>query len=71
MSIKTGNFNDSLDRAWSNEWGAYKTTTATVRRSSKSNKFSEQNNNSARASHFFVYFFNTLPAQIRREMTKF
>ena len=32
--------------------------------------FNEQNNNSACASHFFVHFF-AVPAQLRREMTKF
>ena len=36
----------------------------------KSNRFNEQNNNSARASRFFVHFF-AVPAQLRREMTKF
>ena len=36
----------------------------------KSNRFSEQNNNSARASRFVVHFF-TVPEQLRREMTKF
>ena len=36
----------------------------------KSNGFNEQNNNSARASRFFVHFF-AVPAQLRREMTKF
>ena len=34
------------------------------------NRFNEQNNNSARASRFFVQFF-AVPAQLRREMTKF
>ena len=37
---------------------------------SKNNRFNEQNNNSARASRFFVRFF-AVPAQLRREMTKF
>ena len=32
--------------------------------------FNEQNNNSARASRFFVHFF-AFTAQLRREMTKF
>ena len=36
---------------------------------SKSNRFNEQNNNSARASCFFVHFF-AFTAQLRREMTK-
>ena len=36
----------------------------------KNNRFNEQNNNSARASRFFVHFF-AVPAQLRREMTKF
>ena len=30
----------------------------------------EQNNNSARASRFFVHFF-VIPAQVRREMANF
>ena len=37
---------------------------------SKNNRFNEQNNNSARASRFFVQFF-AFTAQLRREMTKF
>ena len=32
-------------------------------------RFNEQNNNSARASRFFVHFV-AIPAQLRREMTK-
>ena len=36
----------------------------------KSNRFNEQNNNSARASRLFVHFF-AVPAKLRREMTKF
>ena len=36
----------------------------------KPNGFHEQNNNSARASRFFVHFL-AVPAQQRREMTKF
>ena len=36
----------------------------------KTNRFNEQNNNSARASRFFVQFF-AVAAQLRREMTKF
>ena len=36
----------------------------------KKNRFNEQNNNSARASRFFVHFF-AFTAQLRREMTKF
>ena len=34
------------------------------------NRFNEQKNNSARASRFFVHFF-AVPAQLRREITKF
>ena len=37
---------------------------------SKNNGFNEQNNNSARASRFFVHSF-AFTAQLRREMTKF
>ena len=33
----------------------------------KSNRFNEQNSNSARALRFFVLFF-TVPAQLRREI---
>ena len=40
------------------------------RQKKKKNRFNEQNNNSARASRFFVHFF-AVPAQLRREMTKF
>ena len=36
----------------------------------KKNRFHEQNNNSARVSRFFVYFF-VFTAQPRREITKF
>ena len=36
----------------------------------KGNRFNEQNHNSACASRFFVHFF-AVPAQLRREMTKF
>ena len=36
----------------------------------KSNRFNEQNNNSARASPFFVHFV-AVPAQLRPEMTNF
>ena len=36
----------------------------------KATGFNEQNNNSARASRFFVYSF-PVPAQLRREITKF
>ena len=50
--------------------GPYETTTATETGTSKSNRFNEQNNSSARASRFFVHFF-AVPAQLRREMTKF
>ena len=39
-------------------------------RNYESNRFNEQNNNSALASRFFVYFF-AVPAQLRREMAKF
>ena len=35
----------------------------------KNNRFNEQNNNSARASRFFVHLFS-VPVQVRREMTK-
>ena len=35
-----------------------------------SKKFNEQNDNSARASRFFVYLF-AAPAKLQREMTKF
>ena len=50
------------------KWGPYETTTPTG--TSKNNRFNEQNNNSARASRFFVHFF-AFTAQLRREMTKF
>ena len=40
------------------------------RQSHKSNRFNEQNNNSARASRFFIHFL-AVPVQLRREMTKF
>ena len=33
-------------------------------------RFNEKNNNSARASRFFVHFF-AVPTQLRREMTEF
>ena len=36
----------------------------------KHNWFYEQNNNSVRTSRFFVHFF-AVPAQLRREMSKF
>ena len=36
----------------------------------KSNRFNQQKNNNSRASRFFVHFF-AVPAQLRREMTKF
>ena len=36
----------------------------------KSNGFNEQNNKAARASRFFVHFV-AVPAQLRREITKF
>ena len=45
--------------------GPYETTTATATESSKSNRFNEQNNKSARASRFLVHFF-AVPAQPRR-----
>ena len=35
----------------------------------KNNRFNEQNNNSARASRFFVHLFS-VPVQVRREMTE-
>ena len=50
------------------KWGRYETTTSTG--TSKNNRFNEQNNNSARASRFFVHFFAFI-ARLRREMTKF
>ena len=50
--------------------GPYETTTATATGTSKSKRFNEQNNNCAPASRFFVHFFD-VPAQLRREMTKF
>ena len=37
--------------------GPYDTTTATATGTSKDNRFNERNNNSARASLFFVHFF--------------
>ena len=37
---------------------------------SKSNRFSWRNNNSAPASRLFVHFF-AVPARLQREMTKF
>ena len=40
------------------------------RQPQNSNTFNEQNDNSARASRFFVYFF-AVPANLQREMTKF
>ena len=52
------------------DWGPYGTTTTTATGKSKNNRFNEQNNNSARASRFFVHFF-AFTAQPRREMTKF
>ena len=51
-------------------YGPYETTAATATGTSKSNGFNEQNNNSARASRFFVHFF-AVPTQLRREMMKF
>ena len=45
-------------------YGPYETMMVTATR--KSNRFDEQNNNSAHASHFFE-----LSLQIRPEMTKF
>ena len=44
--------------------------TATATATSKSNEFSSQNNNFARASRFSLHFF-AVPAGRRREMTKF
>ena len=38
--------------------------------SPKSNRFNDQNRKSARASRFFAHFF-AIPAQLRRDMTKF
>ena len=40
------------------------------RQKHRDNRFYKQNNNSARASHFFVHFF-AVPAQLQRKMTKF
>ena len=51
-------------------YGPYETTTTTATGTSKNNRFNEQNNNSARASRFFVHFF-AFTAQLRREMPKF
>ena len=50
--------------------GPFETTMATATATSKSNRFSKENNNSARASRLFVHFF-AVSAQLRREMTKF
>ena len=41
------------------------------RQKEESNRFNEQNNNSARASPFFCTFLFAVPAQLGREMTKF
>ena len=47
-----------------------KLTTATATAASKSNRFSKQKNNFARASRFFVHFL-AVPARLQREITKF
>ena len=46
------------------------TTATTATGTSKNNKFKELNNNSTRASRFFVHFF-AFTAQLRREKTRF
>ena len=48
----------------------YETTIATATKTSKSNWFNQQNNNSARESRFSVNLF-AVSAQLRLEMTKF
>ena len=45
-----------------------KASTAKNGERQKNDRFNEQNNNSARASRFFVHFF-AVPAQQRCEMT--
>ena len=47
-----------------------KLTTATATAALKSNRFSKQKNNFARASRFFVHFL-AVPARLQREITKF
>ena len=59
--------NSPLSRGY---YGLYETTATTATGTSKNNRFDELNNNSARASRFFVHFFAFI-AQLRREMTKF
>ena len=71
---------DQIKRARQNYWGAQAPPHATAlltkpgrrrqREGQESNRLNEQNNNSARASHFFVHFF-AFTEQPRREMTKF
>ena len=51
----------SINREFSN-------ATATATRTSKSNRFCNQNNNSARALHFLVYFF-AVTARLGREIS--
>ena len=41
-------------------------TTRTATRTAKNNRFNKQNNNFARASHFFAHFFPVF-ARLRRE----
>ena len=43
--------------------GPFETRTTTATGTSKNNRFNEQNNNSARASRFFVHFF-AVPGQL-------
>ena len=54
----------------SSHLGTLRTTTGRQGERQTSNRFNKQNNNSTRASRFFVHFFAVL-AQLRREMTKF
>ena len=74
---------DQIKRTCQNYWGAQapqapphatalltKPRRQRQRKRQESNRFNEQNNNSARASHFFVHFF-AFTEQPRREMTKF
>ena len=71
---------DQIKRTCQNYWGAQSPPHVTAlltkpwrrrqREGQESNGLNEQNNNSARASHFFVHFF-AFTEQPRREMTKF